>query len=134
VQFKLKILTLALAALALLGGAGTPTAQGLPIPSPSRPDLQASHLFVVHFGRNWKARGQIVNNGPGTYSGGRTYKIYENGVLIGAGKVPAPMEQRDVVNLDAPLKKKPKKGTRFTLVISPGDAKPQNDKRTIVYQ
>jgi hypothetical protein len=125
------VLTLALVALALLGGACIPTAEAFPIPFP-RPDLQAKKLAVVHAGSQWKVVGVIFNAGPKNYFGGRTYKILENGKVIKSGNVKA-LKVNGSELVEAPLRMKPKKGTRFTLVISPGDAKPQNDKLTIVY-
>lgn len=104
------------------------------------PDLAAFSLQIVNSGgkkvSKYFLRATIKNNGPGTYTSGRTYtlqkKVGNNWVTLQTGAV-SNLTAGNTMTVSKLLgNTKPAAGTQFRLILSPGDAVPSNNTKTIV--
>src|SRR5262245_57251270 len=143
-MLKLKTLALALASLALLFGVTAPTVEAKDPPKKEpevkgkkvKADLAAKKIFLAppHEGhKEYHVKGIIKNLGPVKYNKkqGRTYTLQQlkgkAWKTLKSGKVKS-LNKGKTMEVTAHIKVKPKKGTKFRLVISKGDNNPKNDK------
>src|SRR5262249_35286458 len=98
------------------------------------PDLAAFSLQIVKNGSKYSLQASIKNNGPGSYTSGRTYwlQIKVNGTwtTLQTGAVPSLAAGRSMP-LSRVLDARPAAGTQFRLILSAGDSVPGNDSRVL---
>jgi hypothetical protein len=102
------------------------------------PDLKAQNLTAVQTPAGVKLAGQVRNNGPGIYAGGRSYRFekWKNGgwVPLGAFQpLTGPLAAGGVKVVTKTVPGTLPNGKLVRLHVTPGDAVPANDVTTATF-
>jgi hypothetical protein len=130
--------------LPVIGGSGTaaaaPSRSSAMIRTPA--DLAATHIHIYDIRGRWLIRGVVENVGGHSFAGSRTVTLQQvtrsyfgrpHDTVVTLAAQTVTKVDAGGVEIGADLPGEPRLGTRFRLIVSPGDFNVSNDQLEITY-